>query len=357
MAETSTSELQADSLLAWYDRHRRDLPWRARPGETADPYRVWLSEIMLQQTQVQAVIPYFLSFLERWPDVGALGAAPREEVMAAWAGLGYYARARRLHDCARQIAGELDGVFPDTEAGLRALPGIGAYTSGAVAAIAFDRPAAAVDGNVERVMARSYAIGAPMPAAKKEIRKRTQALVPTDRPGDFAQALMDLGATICTPRRPACGLCPWRDACAGRLAGIAEELPRPAPRKERPHRHGLVFWLERDDGAVLLRTRPDEGLLGGMMEAPTTPWREAPWTLEEALPHAPLAGDWELLPDLVRHGFTHFTIDLKVAVLSGATAPGHGSWHHPESFDSLALPTLTRKVVRHAFSAGRRSPR
>ncbi len=350
MAEPSTVEPGAASLLAWYDRHRRDLPWRARAGETADPYLVWLSEIMLQQTTVQAVTPYFLRFLERWPTVEALAAAPRDDIMAAWAGLGYYARARRLHDCARLIADEHGGRFPETEAGLRALPGIGAYTSGAIAAIAFNRPAAAVDGNVERVMARVYAIDEPMPQGKKAIRSRTDDMVPTDRPGDFAQALMDLGATLCTPRKLACGLCPWRDACLGRRAGIAETLPRTAPKKERPHKHGLTFWLVRPDGAVLLRTRPDDGLLGGMLEVPSTPWRDVAWTLDEAMAHAPLSGSWRLLPDVVRHGFTHFTIDLKVAVLVGETTSGAGAWHHPDDFDALALPTMTRKVVRHALT-------
>jgi len=351
MAEPSTAEPDAPSLLGWYDRHRRDLPWRARPGETADPYRVWLSEIMLQQTTVVAVIPYFLRFLERWPTVADLACAEREDVMAAWAGLGYYARARRLHDCARVVAGEMGGRFPDTEAALRALPGIGAYTAGAIAAIAFDRPAAAVDGNVERVMARVYAIDRPLPQAKKAIRLKTEAMVPDDRPGDFAQALMDLGATVCTPRNPACGICPWRDVCEGRKIGRAEALPRPAPKKERPHRHGLAFWLERPDGSVLLRTRPDEGLLGGMLEVPSTPWRDEVWPLDDALSHAPVAGDWRLLPDVVRHGFTHFTIDLSVALLVAESETPSGAWHHPDEFERLALPTLTRKVIRHALTA------
>jgi A/G-specific adenine glycosylase len=349
MATASTGKPAADDLLAWYDRHRRDLPWRARPGETADPYHVWLSEIMLQQTQVQAVIPYFLRFLERWPNVDALAGAPREEVLALWAGLGYYARARRLHDCAREVAGALGGRFPDTEEGLRALPGIGAYTAGAIAAIAFGRKTAAVDGNVERVMARVHRIEEAMPAAKKEVRARTLELVPEDRPGDFAQALMDLGATICTPRNPACGLCPWRDACRARRDGVAEDLPRSAPKKERPHRHGLVFWLQRGDGAVLLRTRPDEGLLGGMLEVPSTSWREAPWSLRDALEAAPVCGDWTLLHGTVRHGFTHFTIDLVAARLDYTGGTVDGAWHHPDRFSTLALPTLTRKVVQHVM--------
>ena len=357
MAGASTSDRRTGQLLGWYDRHRRDLPWRAKPGEAADPYRVWLSEIMLQQTTVKAVIPYFLRFVERWPTVRDLAAAERDAVMAAWAGLGYYARARRLHDCARHVAHALGGRFPDTVEGLRALPGVGAYTSAAIAAIAFGRPAAAVDGNVARAMARLHAIAEPLPRAGKAIRAMTGALVPADRPGDFAQALMDLGATVCTPRRPVCGLCPWRDACAGRKAGTAEDLPRRAQRKERPRRHGLVFWLERPDGRVMLRTRPADGLLGGMLEAPSTPWRETPWEFDDALAHAPANGAWTLLAGSVRHGFTHFSIDLKVAAgACGETGP-EGDWRHPDRFAELALPTLTRKVARHALTARRPAPR
>jgi A/G-specific adenine glycosylase len=354
MSPASTSSPSSASLLAWYDRHRRDLPWRARPGELVDPYRVWLSEIMLQQTQVQAVIPYFLRFLERWPTVEALASADLDDVLAAWAGLGYYARARRLHACARVVAADFGGRFPDDEAGLLALPGVGAYTAGAIAAIAFSRPAAAVDGNVERVMARAYAIETPLPAAKTAIRERTLAMIPPDRPGDFAQALMDLGATVCTPRSPACGICPWRDGCAARKAGIAADLPVAAPKKQRPQKHGLVFWVERGDGAVLLRRRPDEGLLGGMLELPSTPWREERWSLAEALPHAPAAADYRLLPGVARQGFTHFLIDLAVAcvrVQGTGPAPGpQDQWHKPEAFGDLALPTLTRRAIRHAAS-------
>ncbi len=353
MATASTSKPAADDLLAWYDRHRRDLPWRVEPGETADPYHVWLSEIMLQQTQVRAVIPYFLRFLGRWPSIAALAEAPREEVLAVWAGLGYYARARRLHDCAREVAETFGGRFPDTEEGLRALPGIGAYTAGAIAAIAFNRKAAAVDGNVERIMARVHRIEEPMPAAKKIVRAHTLDLVPAERPGDFAQALMDLGATLCTPRKPACDLCPWCEGCQARLSGMAEDLPIPAPKKNRPHRHGLVFWLQRSDGAVLLRTRPDEGLLGGMLEVPGTAWRKAEWGLPEALDATPAPGDWRLLPGVVRHGFTHFTIDLKVARSGYVESKVDGAWHHPDRFSTLALPTLTRKVVKHVMSQSR----
>ncbi|MGH7095687.1 MAG: A/G-specific adenine glycosylase [Stellaceae bacterium] len=339
------------SLLAWYDRHRRDLPWRAAPGAYADPYRVWLSEIMLQQTTVTTVGPYFDRFVARWPEVSALAAAALDEVLNLWQGLGYYARARNLHRCAQVVVARQGGRFPDTAAGLRELPGIGDYTAAAIAAIAFDRREAAVDGNAERVVARLYAVDQPLPAAKKRLRALATAMVPVQRAGDFAQGLMDLGATICTPRRPRCMLCPWGDSCAARAAGIAESLPVPAAKPERPLRHGVVFWLCGADGAVLLRRRPEEGLLGGMIELPSTPWREAPWGEVEALASAPqpeLA--WTRLPGIVRHGFTHFRLEL--AVLAAATAlPPAGIWARPDQFKDHALPTLTKKAIAHARSA------
>ena len=259
-------------MLAWYDRHRRKLPWRAAPGERSDPYRVWLSEIMLQQTTVKAVAPYYAGFLQRWTDVRALAAAPLEDVLKAWAGLGYYARARNLHACARAVVERHGGQFPVTEAELRTLPGIGAYTAAAIAAIAYDAPASPVDGNVERVIARLYAIATPLPAAKAEIRRRASALTPPRRTGDFAQAMMDLGATICTPKNPACALCPWDNACAARARGDAEALPRRLPKREGALRRGAAFVAQRADGFVLVRTRPAKGLLGAMTEVPTTQW-------------------------------------------------------------------------------------
>ncbi|TXN07352.1 A/G-specific adenine glycosylase, partial [Methylobacterium sp. WL122] len=262
---------KAADLLVWYDRHRRVLPWRALPGERPDPYRVWLSEVMLQQTTIAAVKPYFATFLARFPDIEALAAAPEEAVMSAWAGLGYYSRARNLHACAKAVAAA--GRFPDTLDGLRKLPGVGAYTAGAVAAIAFDRPEAAVDGNVERVMTRLFSIEAPLPGARPEIRRVTQALVPTERPGDFAQAVMDLGATICTPKRPACALCPWMAPCRARAAGNPETFPRKVKAVKGTLRRGAAFVVVRSgDEAVLLRTRPPEGLLGSMAEPPMSPW-------------------------------------------------------------------------------------
>ncbi len=356
MAKPPPPAPQAADLLAWYDRHRRRLPWRAAPGERADPYRIWLSETMLQQTRVAAVVPYFLAFVERWPTLASLAAAPRDEVMAAWAGLGYYARARRLHECARLVVQRFGGAFPRTPAALAGLPGIGAYTAGAVAAIAFGHRAAAIDGNVRRIAARLMAIDRPPAAAAPRIRRFVEALVPGDRPGDFAQALMDLGAGLCTPRRPACGLCPWRHACAAHGAGLADRLPRPADRRRRPLKHALAFWLRRGDGKVLLRARPENGLLGGMLELPSTPWRERPWGLGEARAHAPCRGSWRLLAGGVRHVFTHLEVDLRLAVLEAGAPGGEGVWHRPEDGAPLPLPAMTRKLIRHALDEGAERP-
>ncbi len=304
---------------------------------------------MLQQTTVVTVGPYFDRFVARWPDVFALAAASLDQVLIEWQGLGYYARARNLHRCAQVVAGELGGVFPDTVAGLRELPGVGAYTAAAVAAIAFDRRAAAVDGNVERVMARLHAVTEPLPGAKPRLRELAEAAVPPYRAGDFAQAVMDLGATICTPRRPRCVLCPWRDDCAAARAGIAETLPARAEKPERPLRHGTVFWLTRPDGALLLRRRPEEGLLGGMIELPSTSWRDIPWNPAEALPSAPAGAGWEALPGIVHHGFTHFRIDLAVMAAATTAAPD-GIWAPLDRLREYALPTLTKKVIAHARS-------
>jgi A/G-specific adenine glycosylase len=345
----ATGRPDAAALLAWYDRHRRDLPWRASPGQPADPYRVWLSEIMLQQTTVATVGPYFDRFVARWPDIGALAAASLDEVLHLWQGLGYYARARNLHACARAVVERHGGRFPADPAQLRALPGIGDYSAAAIAAIAFGHPLAAVDGNVERVVARLFAVGEPLPDAKPRLRALAASLVPADRAGDFAQAMMDLGATLCAPRRPRCVLCPWRGDCAAAAAGIAEQLPARVAPPERPLRRGVAFWLSRPDGAVMLRRRPDKGLLGGMIELPSTPWRAAPWTIAEAIAAAPAVAEWTALPGVVEHGFTHFRLEL--ALLAGeTTAPPEGIWAPPNKFGDYALPTLTKKLVRYAQS-------
>ena len=346
MAPPSTTSPQAREILTWYDRHRRDLPWRAAPGEVGEPYAIWLSEVMLQQTTVVTVGPYYRAFLERWPTVKDLAAADLDDVLGMWSGLGYYARARRLHQCAQIVAADHGGRFPSNETELLRLPGIGPYTAAAIAAIAFDARAVVVDGNVERVIARLFAVTDPLPPAKKIIRRHADALTPDERSGDFAQGMMDLGATVCTPRNPACTFCPWRDDCQGRLQGIAEDLPNFVPKKARPQRHGLAFWVERDDGAVLLRRRPEEGLLGGMLEVPSTPWRDETWSLDDALPHAPLEAEWRLMNGVVRHGFTHFALDFRVA--AATVGSGQGDWYRPGTDENLALPTMTAKIIRHA---------
>ena len=340
----------ASRLLAWYDRHRRVLPWRAPAGKRADPYLVWLSEIMLQQTTVATVGDYFRKFVARWPTVEALAAAPLDEVLSAWAGLGYYARARNLHACARAVIDRHGGRFPDTEAELLDLPGIGPYTAAAIAAIAFDRPASAVDGNVERVIARLFAIDTPLPAAKEELRPRAAELVPRKRAGDYAQAMMDLGATVCTPRSPRCLLCPLNETCLARKLDIAEELPRRAPKADKPIRRGLAFVLTRKDGAVLLRKRPPRGLLGGMDEVPSSEWREGKFVLAEALQQAPVTARWRTLDGVVRHTFTHFHLELVVARASAAKDL-KGEWCTIDRLDERALPTVMRKVIEHAVKA------
>ena len=308
---------------------------------------------MLQQTTVAAVIPYFETFLARWPDVSALAEAPLDDVLTAWAGLGYYARARNLHACAGIVAGELDGRFPADPAALKRLPGIGDYTAAAVAAIAFGRCATVVDGNVERVMARVFAVETPLPAAKPELRALADTLTPSERPGDYAQAVMDLGATVCIAGRPRCAVCPWTDACAGRASGIAESLPRRSPRRARPTRHGVAYWITDGAGAVLLRRRPPRGLLGGMMEIPSSEWLETPPDgLATANGAAPLDLRFEPLPGLVRHTFTHFHLEL--TVLAGraegeVAAAADGVWVAVDRFGAQALPSVMRKVAEHAL--------
>jgi A/G-specific adenine glycosylase len=352
-AESALPESPAAALLGWYDRHRRRLPWRAQPGEPSDPYRIWLSEIMLQQTTVGAVIPFFLRFLSHWPNVEGLAAAPLEDVLRAWAGLGYYARARNLHRCAKMVVEHHGGSFPSDPGELRKLPGIGDYTAGAIAAIAYGRPEVAVDGNVERVIARLCAVETSLPRAKAQIREHARDLLPSDRAGDFAQAMMDLGATLCTPKSPDCLLCPWRSRCRGRALGIAESLPRKAPKRARPVRYGTVFWIERGDGAVLLRRRPEEGLLGGMMEVPSTDWLPVPADANAA---APLRAEWKKLSRRVEHGFTHFHLILDIwraRAIDTAEILSRGDyrWVQPGDLAGEALPSLMRKVVGAVLDA------
>jgi A/G-specific adenine glycosylase len=338
----SSSTISRD-LLAWYDCHARDLPWRAPPGAPApDPYRVWLSEIMLQQTTVATVRPRFEAFVARWPDVAALAAADEAEVMAAWAGLGYYSRARNLIACAHAVVAEHGGRFPDSEQGLRALPGIGDYTAAAIAAIAFGRRAVVVDGNVERVVARLFAIETPLPAAKPLIYEAAESITPDARAGDFAQAMMDLGSSLCTPREPKCLLCPLRGECRGHALGTPAAFPVKARKAAKPQRYGTIFWLERD-GEVLLVRRPPKGLLGGMRALPTGPWVEAP----PAFAEAPASGDWRLLDATASHVFTHFRLELALAVArAGAhvSAP-QGEWWPIAELDSAGLPTVFAKAA------------
>ncbi len=353
---TGRPGLQA-AMLGWYDRERRDFPWRAKPGEAADPYRVWLSEVMLQQTTTKAVIPYFLNFTQRWPDVAALAEAPREDVMAAWAGLGYYARARNMHACAKAVVEHHGGRFPRDEEGLRALPGVGAYTAAAIAAIAFDDAATVVDGNVERVISRLFAVEATLPDSKPELKALAATLTPDQRPGDYAQAMMDLGATLCSPRSPSCLVCPVEEFCAAHKMRIQNELPRRSPKSARPVRRGASFVAVTEDGYVLLRRRPDKGLLAGMMETPSTVWRDTPPSADEAPGFAPVEGVWLRMPGVVSHTFTHFQLELDVyrshvprdTQLRLAALPEQCRWVKREDIEREALPTVMRKVLSLAF--------
>jgi A/G-specific adenine glycosylase len=345
-------------LLGWYDRHRRILPWRLEPwrvrkGEEPDPYRVWLSEIMLQQTTVKAVAPYYARFVARWPTVAALAAASLDDVLRAWAGLGYYARARNLHACARVVAKEHGGMFPREVAALRALPGVGDYTAAAIAAIAYDAPAVPVDGNIERVVARLFAVEDELPAAKPEIKRLAATLRPLQRSGDFAQAMMDLGATICSPKRPACALCPWNGECAAYARGDQETFPRKTPKREGQLRRGAAFVALRADGTILLRKRPDKGLLASMTEVPGSEWSH---DFDEAAARHSMprlnGAKWRRVPGVVRHVFTHFPLELAVfvaAVARRTAAPKGMRWAPQDGLGGEALPNVMRKVIVHAL--------
>jgi A/G-specific adenine glycosylase len=366
IAKTRRREAASDAsrrpalLLAWYDRHRRVLPWRPPAGHRPDPYAVWLSEIMLQQTGVKTVGPYFERFRACWPDVAALGRASLDDVLRMWAGLGYYSRARNLHACAVAVLRDHGGVFPDSEEGLRALPGIGPYTAAAIAAIAFDRRTMPVDGNIERVVARLYAVEAQLPQAKPLIRKLASTLLgdvsasdEKSRAGDSAQALMDLGASICTPKKPACGLCPLFAGCAARLRGDQESFPRKAAKKSGELRRGAAFVVTRGD-ELLVRTRPEKGLLGGMTEVPGSDWRAAQDD-EDALKQAPrLSGvkRWHRKVGVVTHVFTHFPLELVVYIAhvpARSRAPEGMRWVPIATLASEALPNVMRKVIAHGF--------
>ncbi|MBS0243232.1 MAG: A/G-specific adenine glycosylase [Proteobacteria bacterium] len=354
---TTEERSAAERLLDWYDRERRELPWRYAPGETPDPYRVWLSEVMLQQTTVKAVIPYFHEFVRRWPKVERLAKAKLDDVLAAWAGLGYYSRARNLHACARAVVELHAGRFPSTEAQLRELPGIGPYTAAAIAAIAFGEPASPVDGNIERVVARLFAVDEPMPGSKPELRRLAATLTPTERTGDFAQAMMDLGAGVCTPKRPSCLMCPLQPICRAQELGIAATLPRRAVKPERPVRYGTAFVVLREDGYLLLRKRPEAGLLGGMLEVPSTTWDDKPGEAKRAMKAAPLKAAWLPVVGTVSHTFTHFRLELTVfravvpadAEVDLWAEPDRCRWTRRRDLAKAALPSLMRKVIAHAL--------
>lgn len=341
-------------LLVWYDRHRRVLPWRALKGRRADPYAVWLSEIMLQQTTVKTVGPYYVKFLTKWPTVAALAAAPLDDVLRAWAGLGYYARARNLHACAKAVVERHGGIFPADLDALRELPGIGDYTSAAVGSIAFDLPAVPVDGNVERVVARLFAVEQALPAAKPAMKQLATALLPSRRSGDFAQAFMDLGATICSPKSPACGLCPWNEPCVTRARGDQETFPRKTPKREGKQRYGAAFVALRADGRVLLRKRPDKGLLAQMTEVPGSDWAHD-FDAASALDTAPkfrAKVTWRKLAGQVDHVFTHFPLALTVYVAQvprGTPAIKGARWAKVATLADEALPNVMRKVLSHAL--------
>ena len=353
-------QMIAEELLPWYDRHARELPWRLSPRQKrsnpdllfADPYRVWLSEIMLQQTTVATVKGYYENFLVAWPSVHDLASEELDNILSAWAGLGYYARARNLHKCAKVVAEQLGGIFPDTEEGLLKLPGVGPYTAAAIAAISFDRPTTVVDGNVERVIARYYALEDPLPGVKPQMKECAQKQTPNERAGDYAQAMMDLGATICTPRSPGCVICPIQTDCLGRKSGIAEVLPKKAPKKEKPTRRAYAYLFLSEERGALLRRRPEKGLLGGMTEVPTGNWIVQ--GNAERDPGLDQLSQWTEQDGIVKHTFTHF--HFEITVLTAKVSRDHdevakavqGKWAHKSDFAALALPTVMKKILHHA---------
>jgi len=352
-AVSREAAIHARRLLIWYDKFRRELPWRALPGKSADPYVVWLSEIMLQQTTVSAVIPYFLEFIKRWPDVEALARAQLDEVLVAWQGLGYYARARNLVKCAAVLVSDHGGVLPNNAEALERLPGIGPYSSAAIAAIAFDQPEVVIDGNVERVVARLYAVAAPLPSVKPELRRLAAGLSPRHRPGDYAQGMMDLGATICTPRNPQCGICPLRRGCAAYGLGAPVDYPRRTARSKRPLRRGTAWVVFNEKGEILLRCRPESGLLGGMMEVPSSPWTDGGGGTP-VLPE--LAAPWQVLDHPIAHVFTHFRLELwvvwgRIKERQGSKLFPGGVWAAPDALGGFALSSVMKKVCAAGLAA------
>ena len=340
-------------LLRWYDQYGRDLPWRYKQDQIPDPYCVWVSEIMLAQTTVTVVKIFFNDFINRWPTINDLAEAELGDVLHAWQGLGYYARARNLHKSAQIIVGELGGRFPNTEMALKKLPGVGNYTAAAIAAIGFKKPTTPVDVNIERVVARLFAFTDALPKGRAQIRERASVLTPILRSGDFAQALMDLGSLICNPKAPDCNVCPLKLDCVAADKGNPERYPVKVVKAKRQVRHGMVFWATRSDGRVMLRLRPQTGLLGGMMEFPSTDWRASIWTLAEANKQAPVKGHWRQLDGIIYHAFSHFHLELtvlaaEVYIKKGLKVPKGIFWSTPAQFSNHALPTLMKKVAMHA---------
>ena len=348
----------SEKLLNWYDRNGRDLPWRYKNGNKPDPYVVWLSEIMLQQTTVAVVKGYFSRFINRWPTLFDLSKASLDEVLQEWSGLGYYARARNLHKCAEIISKKYLGKFPQNERELIQLPGVGEYTSAAIMSIAFNKKATVVDSNVERVISRIFAITESLPSSKRVIRKKAQEISPANRFGDYSQAIMDLGSTICLPKTPLCVECPWEEICQARMKGIEKNLPVKKPKKPKPLRQGICFWIIRHDGYVLLRKRQEKGLLGGMMEIPSTPWEKNIQTIDKAIEYSPLRlsmVNWSILSDNVKHVFSHFNLLLIIASakikrdkLEKLSLTEDFVWVNPNQINQLAIPSLTKKIARVA---------
>ncbi|MDA9769842.1 A/G-specific adenine glycosylase [Emcibacteraceae bacterium] len=350
---TNKKDELVDALLDWYDHHARTLPWRISPearqgGISPNPYHVWLSEIMLQQTTVATVKSYFEKFITEWPTIEKLAAADLDEVLTTWAGLGYYARARNLHKCAKQVVDELNAEFPTQYDELLKLPGIGAYTAAAITSIVYDIPATVVDGNVERVISRVFNIETPLPDSRPEIREFAEIFTPSHRPGDYAQALMDLGATVCTPKSAKCGNCPWQEDCLAHELGTEADLPVRKNKKAKPTRRGYAFWAEYD-GKVWLRKRPEKGLLGGMMEVPSNEWAPSNSWDNIPTPRIPIIANWDLLPGVVRHTFTHFHLELKVVRLNLEEMINlqEGEWCEIEKSNEYALPTVMKKIFVH----------
>jgi A/G-specific adenine glycosylase len=353
-----TVRVLKDALLHWYDRHQRALPWRAVPGCSPNPYHVWLSEIMLQQTTVATVKDYFARFVTRWPRVEGLAKAALDDVFHAWQGLGYYSRARNLHRCAQTLVKDFKGILPKEEQILLTLPGVGPYTAAAIAAIAYDQATLPVDGNVVRVFSRIFSLKTPLPALKNEVQILAKTMTPSYRSGDFAQSLMDLGATVCRPRNPACEVCPLQGVCKGYHQGVAARLPFPAVKEIKPRRYGVAFWVEDEEKKILLEKRPDKGLLAGLIGLPTTVWKDTPWDLKSEgtfMDAPPGVERWEAIPIVIRHTFTHFHLELRV-MKGKSDVPQKGLWSSLDNIKSHALPTVMKKVIRQVAEASCPSP-